>query len=261
VHLLAGLAIMLRSRLRMPGFEDSATVDSLALMQSDKSEVLRPLLDKAVARQHQLALWLSRIALPSTYVVIFSLAPALPSLHVIKQLSPTMATVVASIWFAARAAAFIVTGSTTFWHRRPILMLLASITMLFGFLGTIVLGSLTGIGLAQALLSMAVAQIVLGFSIGTIYAASLYFGMAMSDGSTEHGGYHEALIGLGQVLGPMVGVIAQWLHPGALWPMVLGISTIVAVTVGVETVAGMRIAGGIGAMTGFKPSSVSETGK
>ena len=93
---------------------------------------------------------------------------------------------------------------------------------------------------------------------GTIYAASLYFGMAMSDGSTEHGGYHEALIGLGQVLGPLVGATMQWIHPGALWPAVLGISAIVAVTVVVESVAGMRIAGGMAALANFKRSSIPE---
>jgi MFS family permease len=202
--------------------------------------------DEAVERRHRLALWLSRIALPSTYVIIYSLAPLLPALHAIKQLSPTTATLLASIWLIARAAAFIITGNTTFWHKRPILMLYASIAMLFAFLGAVIPGSLTGIGLAQALLAMAIAQIVLGFSIGTIYSASLYFGMVVSEGSTEHGGYHEALIGLGQILGPIVGTTMQWIHPGPLWPALLGISTVVAVTIVIEAVAGIRIAGGKG---------------
>jgi hypothetical protein len=48
-----------------------------------------------------------------------------------------------------------------------------------------------------------------------IYAASLYFGMVLSSGSTEHGGYHEALIGLGVVLGPGSGVVAQLIAPGS----------------------------------------------
>jgi MFS family permease len=100
-----------------------------------------------------------------------------------------------------------------------------------------------GIGLSQAILYMALAQIVLGLSIGTIYSASLYFGMAVSDGSTEHGGYHEALIGLGQILGPTVGATMQWMHPGALWPAVFGIATVVAITIVVEAVVGVRVSG------------------
>ena len=39
-------------------------------------------------------------------------------------------------------------------------------------------------------------QIVLGVTMGLIYSGSLYFGMVLSEGSTEHGGYHEALIGM-----------------------------------------------------------------
>jgi MFS family permease len=202
----------------------------------------QPIPDDAVVRQHRLALWLSRIGLPSTYVIVFSLAPALPSLHAIKQLSPTIATLVASIWFIARAAAFVITGHTTFWHKRPWLIFIASVTMLLSFLGTIIPGSLTSIGLPQALMGMALGQITLGLSIGTIYSASLYFGMAVSKGSTEHGGYHEALIGLGQVLGPTVGATTQWIHPGALWPAVFGIAGVVAITILLEAVIGMRVA-------------------
>jgi MFS family permease len=247
-HLLAGGIISLRTFGTTP--DHHGCDSSASLPEADPLDALQPVLHEDVARQHRLSLWLSRIALPSTYVVIFGLAPALPSLHIIKQLSPAIATLVASIWFIARAVAFLIAGNTTFWHRRPVLMLAASITMLIGFLGTIVAGSLPGMGHFQALLAMAAAQIVLGFSIGTIYSASLYFGMAMSEGSTEHGGYHEALIGLGQVLGPLVGATMQWIHPGAIWPAALGISAIIAFTVAVESAVGMRIAGGFGALVG-----------
>ena len=200
----------------------------------------------------RLALWLSRIALPSTYVVIFSLAPILPTLHAIEQLSPTLATIQCSVWFAARAVAFIILGNTSFWQRQPILILFAGIFMLAGFLGTILSGastaSDTGVGVGTALLLMATAQIFLGLSLGMIYASSLYFGMAISKGSTEHGGYHEALIGLGQILGPVVGMTAQLIRPNSLWPVAAGISAIVTATIIMEAIMGMRIAGNFRAM-------------
>jgi MFS family permease len=182
----------------------------------------------------RLALWLSRIALPSTYVIVYTLAPALPSLEAIARLTPTEATLAGGVWLVARAAAFIVTGSTTFWHRRPGLLLAASVAMILGFVGTVAGGGLTGAGLGPALAAMVAAQAVLGFSIGTIYAASLYFGMASSGGSTRHGGYHEALIGLGQVLGPLVGASLQWAYPGTLWPAVAAVSALVSVSVLLE---------------------------
>ena len=246
VQIVAGAMITLRRILR-----DASEPTAASNFGTGKME---PFAEEYDAMRIQLALWLSRICLPSTYVIIFSLAPALPTLDAIGRLSPTLATMQCSIWFAARAAAFIVLGNTTFWHRRPILTLLAGVAMLSGFLGTIVSGSLTepgiSIGLGTALILMAMAQIILGLSLGMIYASSLYFGMAVSKGSTKHGGYHEALIGLGQVIGPVVGVTAQLIHPNALWPVAAGISVVVTATVSTATVAGVRIAGSFRAMIG-----------
>ena len=243
-HFLAGVLIFYRTRSAAASFEDEGITGSTADSDSDRANADRERFDESVVRRHHLALWLSRIALPSTYVIIFSLSPAMPSLHAIKQLSPTIATLVASIWLIARAMAFIITGHTTFWHKRPSLMFFASVTMLLAFIGIIIPGTLAGIDLSPALAAMAIAQIVFGFSIGTIYSASLYFGMAVSEGSTEHGGYHEALIGLGQILGPLVGAVMQWIRPNELWPAVIGISGIVSITVMVEAIVGIRITKG-----------------
>ena len=245
MHLAAGAMITLRRFLRARPTEQSVAYGAVAGAPDSSA-------GESSAEQFKLALWLSRIALPSTYVIIFSLAPALPTLDAIGRLSPTLATMQCSIWFAARAAAFIILGNTTFWHRRPVMTLIAGVTMLAGFLGTIVSGSLTdsgtGIGLGTALVLMALTQVLLGLSLGMIYASSLYFGMVVSKGSTKHGGYHEALIGLGQVLGPIVGVTAQLIHPNALWPVAAGISVVVTATIVTATVAGRRIAGSFRAM-------------
>jgi MFS family permease len=237
-HFVAGSVIF--CRIQSTG-SPRADVESVPSPSEPFSSGTYPAsLDRALMRRHRLALWLSRIALPSTYVIVYSLAPALPSLHAIKQLTPTTATLVGSAWLIARAAAFVITGITTFWHRRPGLMLVSSIIMLFAFVGTIVPGALPGMGLARALLAMILAQMVLGLSIGTIYAASLYFGMAVSAGSTEHGGYHEALIGLGQILGPLLGAAMQWMYPGTLWPSITSISAVVFLSILIEAIVGLR---------------------
>jgi hypothetical protein len=101
---------------------------------------------------------------------------------------------------------------------------------------------------------MALAQIVLGLSLGTIYSASLYFGMVVSDGSTEHGGYHEALIGLGQILGPLVGATLQWIRPGELWPAIMGISCVVFISIVLQAIVGVRAALGISGPKGIDPA-------
>jgi MFS family permease len=238
-HFVAGFVIF--CRIQSSGYRH-ADEESLPSLSEPVSSSPRPAsLNHALMRRHRLALWLSRIALPSTYVIVYSVAPALPSLDVIKHLTPTIATLVGSAWLIARAAAFVITGSTTFWHKRPGLILVSSIIMLFAFVGTIVSGTLPGMDLARALLAMVFAQMVLGFSIGTIYSASLYFGMAVSAGSTAHGGYHEALIGLGQVLGPLLGAAMQWMYPGTLWPAITSISAVVFLSILIEAIVALRV--------------------
>jgi hypothetical protein len=74
-------------------------------------------------------------------------------------------------------------------------------------------------------------QVVLGLTLGLIYAASLYFGMVLSDGSTEHGGYHEALIGVGTVIGPGAGALAEGLGGGNPMWGVLAVSAILGASV------------------------------
>jgi hypothetical protein len=76
----------------------------------------------------------------------------------------------------------------------------------------------------------------------------------VSDGITEHDGYHEALIGLGRILGLVAGATMQWVHPGALWPAVLGGSAIEDVAAAVEAVVEIRIAGGIRARRNRQPA-------
>ena len=85
-------------------------------------------------------------------------------------------------------------------------------------------------------------QIVLGVVMGLIYAGSLYFGMVLSAGSTEHGGYHEALIGLGSVLGPGMAALTQWKWPDSLRAGVTAVSVVIAVSVVAAGVATVRAA-------------------
>ncbi len=189
------------------------------------------------------ALWLSRITLPSTYVVVYALSAMMPSLPVLQSLDQQMQTLVSSVWFVARWAVFLVLGATTFWHRRPRLMLLAAAMMLIAFLGTALRPSdlfpAAHVPAAIDLLSMVAWQVLLGVAMGIIYAASLYFGMVLSDGSTEHGGYHEALIGVGSVLGPASAVLADMLRPGQ---MNFGIGA-VAGLIGISLLAATAVAG------------------
>ena len=181
-------------------------------------------------RVRTLALWMSRLALPATFVVISSLLAAMPTLPLIRRLDPTAGTVLASVWMASRWVAFLVLGVTTWWHTRPRALLLASILLLMAFVAVTFqpewLPGSPAVATLPWVAWLALWQVALGLALGLIYSASLYFGMVLSEGSTEHGGYHEALIGLGTVVGPGAGALAERLgHGSSAW----GVAAVAAV--------------------------------
>ncbi len=186
----------------------------------------------------RLAMWLSRITLPATYMVMIALAAMLPTLPAVRQLRPTVATLMGATWMAVRVVAFALLGFTVWWHARPRMLLWGTALMLVSFLAAIIPASL-GTG-TFALTSLVLWQIGLGFSFGYIYSASLYFGMALSEGSTEHGGYHEALIGLGAILGPGSCSLAAWIRPGEPLAPAAAVGTAILLSLAVAVVAALR---------------------
>jgi MFS family permease len=194
-------------------------------------------------RSRTLALWLARVAMPATYIVIYALAAAMPELPVIKPLGPAIRTFASSAWLIGRFLAFVFLGVTTFWHVRPRLLLVATIVMLFAFIGvTVPMSHIFGPGAAVADLAAMVSwQLALGLVLGLIYAGSLYFGMVLAHGSTEQGGYHEALIGLGSVLGPGTGAVAAMIRPGDLSFSIRAVTGLVIITT-IATIAVSAVA-------------------
>ncbi len=57
------------------------------------------------------------------------------------------------------------------------------------------------------------AQVVFGLAVGLIYYSSLFYSMDASDTKGEHGGLHEAAIGLGICAGPALGATALTFFP------------------------------------------------
>jgi MFS family permease len=204
-------------------------------MVADGTAAVHHAVEPELLAQRKLALHLSRISLPATYVVVYTLIAIMPSLPVIQSFSPARQTVVASVWMLARFATFLALGASSWWHSRPRVLLVAAAVMLAAFLGvTLRLGDVMGRGSAAVTtldqLLMIGWQIVLGLTMGLIYSASLYFGMVLSEGSTEHGGYHEALIGLGQVIGPACAYAAQDLRPGDTKLPVAAVAILISLT-------------------------------
>jgi hypothetical protein len=165
-------------------------------------------------QQRTLALRLSRISVPAMYLGIFAMSAMFPALPALRPYRTETQTLIGSVWLIARWVGFIFLGFTVFWHTRPQLLIGAVVILMAGFL----LITFRPMPFAEPmvdLLLIIIGQILFGAATAMIYMASLYFGMALSEGSTEHGGYHEALIGLGMALGPGAGLISQWLWPGS----------------------------------------------
>ena len=201
----------------------------------DPHAAAHPEPEPELVAQRRLALWLSRISLPATYMVLYAIAAMMPLLPSMQELSTSAKTIVGSVWLVTRWAAFWVLGATTFWHTRPRLLLWAACAMLVAFLGIAIrpsdLFAAASLPTSIDLASMILWQAILGVALGMIYSGSLYFGMVLSDGSTEHGGYHEALIGLGSILGPGVGLLAMTVSSAGIRAGIAGVAALVGATV------------------------------
>ena len=154
-----------------------------------------------------------------------------------KQLPTWAATLAGSVWLISRWLTFLLLGFSVWWHTRPRALLVAAWVMLASFAAVAwqPSRSMGEASLAVDIAWLVLCQILIGVSIGLIYSASLYFGMVLSEGSTEHSGYHEALIGLGSILGPGAGAFAQLLQPGHVGPGVIAVAGVLLLSTLVAT--------------------------
>jgi predicted MFS family arabinose efflux permease len=144
------------------------------------------------------------LANPSAYIAINTLVAAMPGVAGKLQLSTMLAGFCCSVWGFARLGAFLGLWYWSGWHYRFRWLLLAYL---------ILVGSFASILLTPNVAVCVLAQIAFGGAIGLIYYSSLFYSMDLSDTKGEHGGIHEAAIGLGNCAGPAVGAAALQFLP------------------------------------------------
>lgn len=143
--------------------------------------------------------WLSN---PFAYIAINTLLAVMPGIAAKFHLSPMFAGFICSLWCFVRLGAFVALWRWTEWHYK-----FRWLATAFAFL----ILSFAAILMSPNLASLIVAQIFFGGAIGLIYYSSLFYSMDAGDTRGEHGGIHEAAIGLGNCLGPAIGAAAlQW---------------------------------------------------
>jgi predicted MFS family arabinose efflux permease len=152
----------------------------------------------------QAFLQMAWLANPFAYIAINTLVAVMPGVSQKLALSPTQAGLFCSVWFFGRFVAFAGLWKWHGWHYR-FRWLLGAFLLLIASLATILL--------AQQLWLVVVAQVFFGLATGQIYYSSLFYAMDVGKASSEHGGLHEAFIGMGIFLGPATGAAALTLAP------------------------------------------------
>jgi predicted MFS family arabinose efflux permease len=175
-----------------------ASTDRPALPGHPESAALR----QAISPKTFLKMaWLAN---PFAYVAINTVIAVMPGIANKLALSPTRVGLFCSVWMFARFATFILLWQWRGWHYRFRWLLSAFLLLI---------GSFMLLLLANQLWLVVLAQAFFGFAVGLIYYSSLFYSMDVGGESQgEHGGLHEAAIGIGICAGPAVGAAAlQWL--------------------------------------------------
>src|SRR5262245_9290535 len=141
--------------------------------------------------------WLSN---PFAYVAVNTLIAVMPALAHKFELSATQAGLLASVWCSGRLIAFAILWKWTGWHYRFRWLVTSFIVLTVTFAAML---------LSPQLWVVVAAQVFFGFAVGLIYYSSLFYSMDVGETSKgEHGGLHEAAIGVGMFAGPAVGAAA-----------------------------------------------------
>jgi predicted MFS family arabinose efflux permease len=178
---------------------------------------------EADAQRNKMFLRMAWLANPFAYIAMNTVIPLIPQVAASLHLSQTAAGCFCSIWMFARTASFVALWKWTGWHYR------------FGWLVAsyaLMIATFAAILLFKNLWLLVAAQILFGFAVGLIYYSSLFYSMDASDTKGEHGGLHEAAIGLGIFLGPAIGFTALQLFPTNPNSSALAVSVILTLGLG-----------------------------
>ncbi len=149
------------------------------------------------------------VANPMAYLAINTIISSVPTLAQRLSYSPMVAGFVCSIWLFTRAGAFVALWLWPGWHYRFRFLAAAYVVMMISF-GAILL--------VPNVWVLVLSQVLLGPAMGLIYYSSLFYSMDVGHTKGEHGGIHEAVIGVGNCLGPAVAAAGLRFfpdHPGS----------------------------------------------
>lgn len=185
-----------------------------------------------------------RIIMPVSYVISSALGPFLPSAMETLRIPIAWQPIVLSAWQLPRMLGFIAHQATTKWRGTWVHPIGGGIMLLVGFVAAILAPRLAGSpeGNATGTWLLIGGLTIFGAGMSCIYSGAIYYAMSVGNAEVDAGGTHEALIGVGYTIGPMIGLIPTMLidrgqlKPTAFEPAVL-ISTGVVAGIGIALVA------------------------
>jgi len=195
------LAFLLRVEQRAEGEVAHRTTNTNTLVTSGEPEKVpvSPVSPETFLRMA----WLAN---PFAYLTINTVIAVSPSLARGLGLSTALAGYFCSVWMFTRAAAFGLFWLWPGWHYRFRWLINAYLGMIASFV--IIL-------LSPSLAVLVAGQIAFGLCIGLIYYSSLFYSMDVGETKGEHGGFHEAAIGIGSFAGPAIGAAALFFFPAS----------------------------------------------
>ncbi len=153
----------------------------------------------------------SRILLPASYLLVGALSPLMPYVLQRLNLEATSETPLAAVWLSTRVVVVAVMAHVAFWHGRWSTLLAGSMLLASGFAIVVMIPSVTFIVIGLAFF---------GAGHGIIYYAALYYALRVGSAGIDAAGTHEALIGLGYVVGPAAG-LCGFLLGGGGWTVAI----------------------------------------
>ena len=170
------------------------------------------------------------LANPFAYIAIHSFLAVVPGRAKELGLSIEQSGWFWSVWLLARVGTFVLLWQWGGWHYRFRWMLAAFIALIASYAVLL---------LSNSLPFLFAAQLVFGLATGLLYYASLFYSMDVGETKSEHGGIHEAAIGLGICLGPAVGATALYLAPSQPHAGAFGVTALLLV--GLAGLVGLRL--------------------
>ena len=154
---------------------------------------------------------LAWIGNPFAYMAANTLVAVVPGIAASAGLNIEQAGQLMALWYVVRTVTFAVLWHWKGWHYRFGWFAGAFLLLVAGFVSVMT---------TSQVWVLVAGQVAFGWATGLLYYSSLFYALDGSDTQGEHGGIHEAFIGLGIGTGPAISTLALWLTGAAAAPAV-----------------------------------------